>query len=386
MTGTIIITFLSAILCYDFLITILPKIVRKTAKKEKMITADESAAEKILEASIHLLSNGKADRFWGEKQRFTLTQSIINFIRRTKPHHADEFEHYNYPKAFLLSGIARYLKKNDDLQRLSTLKSYFDRYIDADGKALFKINRVDQSAFGTASLLFFQLSGEVRYLNFAQHIKSFIFTLIDPDTGLIKYRPDSYSYFNDTLGMAIPFLTTFASVTGDMSVIAICKKQIDFFNLHGTDHDTQIPAHGVNWKKNNIKVGSANWGRGIGWYYYGLASLNSITKDYDNQIHILKDNLFNLRNKEGLWTQFPGSSEQYDASATTMILSSITMESTQMYSKSAIIKLLKNYIDENGYVLQTSGDTENFNRYASSFGKSELSQGFLLIALSHVNE
>ena len=38
----------------------------------------------------------------------------------------------------------------------------------------------------------------------------------------------------------------------------------------GVDKETGIPFHGYDWNS-GIRVGSANWGRGIGWYLLAAA-------------------------------------------------------------------------------------------------------------------
>lgn len=52
------------------------------------------------------------------------------------------------------------------------------------------------------------------------------------------------------------------------------------------------------------------------------------------------------------------------------------------FTKNEAFSLLSPYIDKEGYILETSGDTYGINNYSQSFGKSELSQGILLLILS----
>jgi hypothetical protein len=56
------------------------------------------------------------------------------------------------------------------------------------------------------------------------------------------------------------------------------------------------------------------------------------------------------------------------------------------YTPDKILKQLSNYISKEGFLLQTSGDTERPNSYSKILGKSELSQGVLLLILSRYKD
>src|SRR5690606_6909855 len=208
-------------------------------------------------------------------------------------------------------GLVTYFKKVGDNARLNVLKGKFDElYLDNNGQPLFIINRVDQSPFATASLMFYSIYKEEKYRNFADLMFKYIVSMEDEDTGLVKYRKNSNIYYNDTLGMIIPFLVKYYELTDEIKALDICKKQINFFNVYGLDEYSHLPVHGINMNYNNLKVGSANWGRGIGWYFYGISSLNKVTNSFTKEILALENTLNTLKSHDGLWTQFPGSSNK----------------------------------------------------------------------------
>lgn len=141
-----------------------------------------------------------------------------------------------------------------------------------------------------------------------------------------------------------------------------------------------MPTHSVN-RVFNVATGSSNWGRGIGWYYLALSHYYHHTGEMKEQYDGLTHTLLELRNDDGVWTQFPGSSSKADLSTTTLFMYSMLLNQP-IFTKNEAFSLLSPYIDKEGYILETSGDTYGINNYSQSFGKSELSQGILLLILS----
>lgn len=384
-TYILILIIVILFLVYDFFPVLRPIIERNF--KNKKSNSKETSMDDIINASFEMISTNRVSQFWTKKGNPSFTRMLLKIIRDRGVQRFDEFKIFNYPKGFLILGLVTYFKKVGDNTRLNILKGKFDElYLDNNGQPLFIINRVDQSPFATASLMFYNIYKEEKYRNFADLMYKYIVSMEDEDTGIIKYRKSSNTYFNDTLGMIIPFLVKYYEITQDVRVLNICKNQIDFYNNYGLDEYSHLPVHGINMSYNNLKVGSANWGRGVGWYFYGLSSLNKITNSYSKEIQALENTLNTLKTHDGLWTQFPGSSNKYDASTTTMILASLTLFDMTKYNKADIFKSLSKYIDNKGYVLETSGDTLGLNVYSRDFGTSELSQGFLLLTLANLKD
>src|SRR5690606_6752017 len=96
------------------------------------------------------------------------------------------------------------------------------------------------------------------------------------------------------------------------------------------------------------------------------------------------ESLSTLTNSEGLWSQFPGSNDTFDASTTTMILYGMSLGGYKEMNSQEVLEKLLPYLSVDGEILQTSGDTYGTNRYSNSFGLSELSQGMLLLLLSNL--
>lgn len=381
-TYLLIIVIVLLFIVYDFIPTILPRIKRRS--KQKNIYYKEIIIDKIIDASFKMTSENYISQFWTKEKSFTISKALIDFLLNRKKNTSKHFKIYNYPKAFLIYGLAVYLKENES-ERLIDLKKKFDNlYIDENGMPSFKIDKVDQSPFATTALILYEIYKEDKYKVFADNMFKYIMSLEDKETGIIKYREKLNIYFNDTLGMIIPFLIKYYELTKDPKILDICIKQIEFYNKYGIDFNTNIPVHGIHMDYNNLKVGSANWGRGIGWYFYGLVSLNKVTNTYSEEILKLEKTLNELKNNEDLWTQFPGTTTKFDASTTTMILASLAMYNKKQFDANVILQMISKYIDKDGYILETSGDTIGLNFYSRDFGTSELSQGFLLLTLAYL--
>lgn len=129
-----------------------------------------------------------------------------------------------------------------------------------------------------------------------------------------------------------------------------------------------IITHGYN-KETHIKVGSANWGRGIGWYLLAAAYMPHLDDPLlDKSIELLN------------YSQFPLSSKQFDSSTALMI---------EIYKQSRIpnvqrpLDFIKPHITQEGLVMKCSGDTYDLNNYSHFFGPAELTNGLFLILISH---
>jgi rhamnogalacturonyl hydrolase YesR len=342
-------------------------------KKQTSNEVDMIEIEKrIVDASLAAIKRKKSIMTWSADNLYLRLQSIHR--ART----GREFKNYNYPRAYLMYGISAYLIKAGDEARLNELKHYFDKhYILDNGQPRFHVNKVDQAIFGIVAIHLFTVYEENKYRVFANSLFDFIHANYSKNK-IVLYRENTMSELNDTIGMIVPFLVKYYQFAGNPLALEIARNQLAFFIEHGTDRETYLPSHGIH-TITRIKVGSSNWGRGIGWYFIGLKDFHEVSGEFEAQYLGLCNTVRKLKNKEGLWDQFPGSDDTFDASSTTLIIYSLPRKE---YNSEKLIKQLSKYISKEGFILQTSGDTERPNLYSRAFGKSELSQGVLLLILS----
>jgi rhamnogalacturonyl hydrolase YesR len=278
-------------------------------------------------------------------------------------------------------GLTQYAISKKKPEIISEVTFEFDKFIDLNGKPNFNLDKVDQVPFGLTSLLLYNFNNDEKYLKFADEIFSFIKDQID-NKQVVCYRSNIKVYFYDTLGMVVPFLVEYYKIVNSSEALSIARHQLWYYiTNNGINKDNFLPFHGI-LRESSIQIGSSNWGRGIGWYLLGLSSFHKVTGEFELEFAGLLKTLNTLKNSEGLWSQFPGSSNFFDASATTMIMYSMKNVDSNQFKNEEVLKLLKKYIAYDGSLLQTSGDTYSLNNYSKSFGKSELSQGLFLLILS----
>jgi len=364
-------------LVYDFIPFVSPILKNKYSKTLKKKRRNEEIEKAVLQASLKLIKETKMLMVWQEPK--SISERIFNllFINRDK-----NITYYNFPRAFLYYGLIEYLINANNNINLLLLKNEFDKILDRNGNLIFKLEKVDQAMFGATALTFYELYKEEKYLNFATHIYKFIEDIYDNNSGLVFYRKNSTVWYYDTLGMVLPFLVSYSKSTATEKALIMAKEQMALYIKVGMDKETYIPAHGVNLNS-NIKVGSINWGRGLGWYMLGLESIYKYDGSFAAEYIGIVDVLLKLKNDNGLWSQFPGSSLDFDASASTMLLSCLP-ENELDYD--TVLAAFSSFISDDGFLLNTSGDTYGANRYSETFGKSELSQGMLLYALSRLKK
>ena len=188
--------------------------------------------------------------------------------------------------------------------------------------------------------------------------------LLKDEDGLIIYNENSSCHYSDELGMYVPFLMEYFTLTNDSVAINTVNQNIKAFQKYGIDRDTHIPFHGYE-KNTKIKLGSTNWGRGIGWY---LLALSYCPQETDA---ILYENIKKLP-----YTQFPLSNSFFDSS--TALMFEIYKQSKRPHPQ-IDLSFIKPHIRKDGIVDDFSGDTLDFNDYSHLRGCSELGNGFLCI-------
>lgn len=375
--------FSTASLSFNFLVFyvdtvsyLLPKIKQRYFPPKLMqIDASIDNETLITNSAIRMINYDHTVTVWNEQNGFT--RELAKKIKKIKNKESNEYILNNYPKAFLYYGLIEYAIKKEEINVLDEVKHRFDDFISSQKT----IRRVDQVPLGLAALNLYEIYNEKQYLDFSNKIFAFISSQMD-ENEIVSYRKDQIITFPDTLGFVVPFLLKYKDYT-DVDTVSIAKKQMNYFIEFGVSPKTYMPAHGIN-RDHNVQVGSMNWGRGIGWYFMALAYFYKETGEYGKEYYGLIETLSKLKNKQGTWGQFPGSKDRFDASATTLFIYSMIINNPEQFNLLDTLKIFDGYISDEGDILETSGDTYTLNSYSSTFGKSELSQGILLLILSKI--
>ncbi|HHX67011.1 MAG TPA: hypothetical protein GX708_03020 [Gallicola sp.] len=352
-----------------------PKVKSKYFPERTIVSVNTDTEKIIIERGLQMISSSKPQMVWDDPRGFT--ETLLNMSKTTN---SKEFRLNNYPRAFLFYGLADYFSKINDSDNLDKLKNLFDKLIFENNKNVL-INRIDQVPFGLTSLILYDVYKEEKYLYYSEKLYEYTIGSIEND-GLISYRKGQEVILNDVLGMTVPFLIKYDDyIEADLKYII--RQQLAFYIEHGIDQDTYIPVHAIQ-RENKIKLGSANWGRGIGWYAIALSQWYKETGEFEKEYFGLMESFKKIQSSENLWGQFPGRSDGFDASTTTMFLYSLALNFNDSINKNDVLNSIKHYISSDGTILHTSGDTYSANYYSRSFGKSELSQGMLLLLLSEL--
>lgn len=365
-----------------YVIGIHPVIVKKLFNDDYMGEVSvKYYKDKLLDAGLKMAASQKTVMPFGDYTNF-----LVELRKVFNKNERDIYFEYNFPKAYLMNGLLEYAINNDDMPLINKIKNVSDKYIEDDGVMRFEFNKVDQSVFGLSFINLHKIYGDEKYKIGANYIYNYIIMNLDSDRKLILYRKGNNKQFVDVLGMVVPFLIQYGTVYNDSKALDIAYRQILFYMQNGLEEHSHFPFHAINLES-NLRLGPANWGRGVGWYAIALGWILHYTSPHNNphyfefekEMNSLHRNLIAQRTNK-YWGQFITGSEndKIDTSTTTMLFYSFGLAGKEIYSDEVLVNVFSQYTNSDGYLDFTSGDTYTVNRYAKEYGKSELSQGLLL--------
>jgi unsaturated rhamnogalacturonyl hydrolase len=365
-----------------YLISINPIIVEKLKKDDYLSQiSDENYIMKVIDASIKMCYLNK--EVLPVNNHFDFFSGLMKIISKKSQHNDPH-------KAYLINGLVDIGISSNDTVLLNNVIGILKKHTKSDGSLAFKLEFIDQVAFGFALCDFDSYFENQQYKKGADEIYDFLKKNIEPVTNLILYRPNDNRQFVDALGVICPFLIKYGTTYKDSSALRMACQQINFYINNGLDCKSRFPYHGVNIK-NNLGLGSSNWGRGIGWYVLALAEAIKYTNSNNNpyystfcdEMDKIYINLMSLRVKN-YWGQFitGDSADKIDTSTTTFLLYAFALCGYDTFSKYNVVDLFKPYTTTKGYLDFASGDAFGIGSYSPIEGKSEMSQGMLLSLLS----
>jgi hypothetical protein len=277
----------------------------------------------------------------------------------------------NFQSSYLFTGLSKYAIRYNNKFIIEYLEQELNQYIDYNSSTLnYKLIRLDQAAIGIVFLDLYVATKKTVYLKVAQSILKFLMDRFDKD-GRLLYLQGAKVQHVDALGMYIPFLCEYNKLFHNDSVSSMIKNGFEEYQKYGIDSVTHLPAHGY-VLDSKIKIGSANWGRGLGWYLLAASFYDEFC-----------DSTLDATLKGLEYTQFIGENTHYDTS--TAIMCELYKQSKDAnYRKDSFIEKFVQHISADGFVMDCSGDTYGYNKYAKSFGPSELTNGLFLLYLSRL--
>lgn len=274
----------------------------------------------------------------------------------------------NFFTSYAMVGISYYAMEQRDSATMNELKKKADAFIDTKSCTLnYPVIKIDQAPIGLLLLNLHKWYKDEHYIKVAQNFYSAVKGMRDKQGRVLYAGLKAKVDFVDALGMFVPFFMEYFKATNDSSALKIVNDNMERYQRYAVNPLTGIPSHGYNLS-NGVPVGSANWGRGIGWYLLAAAFCPQ-----------MKDATLD-RTLAGLdYTQFPGDSESFDSS--TALMFEIYKQSKNKNRKLSL-RFIKSHILTNGFVDDCSGDTYGLNSYSHTFGESELCNGLLLMLAS----
>ena len=269
----------------------------------------------------------------------------------------------NFYESYNLVGISYYALKYQDDHVIKWCTERADKYIDHN-HLNYELKHINQVPVGIFFINVYYMTRDKLYLDVASEIYDWLLKRKEQGGG-IKYS-DGENEYVDGLGMFVPFLMEYYALTNDTVAKQIAIENIIAYQEYGIDKETLVPFHGYN-SSTKQKVGSANWGRGIGWYLLAL----SYCTDFNSEE--LYDRICRLP-----YTQFPLSSDNFDSS--TALFFEVYKHRTK--GMELDLDFIRTHIRTNGIVTDCSGDVYNFNNYNFAFGDSELCNGLFLMLVS----
>lgn len=322
-------------------------------------TPDKEVLNKVCEATLQAMG--------GVKMPMNENKGLPEDLKAFFTPQRNSSISYNYYTAYGYVGLSYYAIANKDSILMNKLREKAKTmYTPNNGTLSYDFIRIDQTPIGLFFLNLYYWFQDKEYKNVADNI---FLQVLDwrNENGIIMYFNNSEVQFSDVLGMYIPFLMEYFNVTGDTFAYEIAEYNMKLYYEKAVDKETGIPVHGYN-TVSGIKVGSANWGRGIGWYLLAAAFCPQIDDQTLKKTLLVAD-----------YTQFPGCSEHYDTS--TALMFEIYKQSKDKRRKISL-DFIKPHILTSGFVDDCSGDTYGLNNYSHTFGESELCNGLLLMLVS----
>lgn len=331
---------------------------------------------------------------WGKP---TFKQNIKRFVRKhVLRQNVAPVDRWFWPQAMLADGILSVIRSgkcapSERERGLNALKKYYDMWIEGKQPVYY----VDNAMHGINLLELYELTGEKRYLEAADHLADYLMHYpVDAD-GNMGYRlRTSHLVFADALGMICPFLCRYGAMTGKTELVNLGVLQLMNFLESGMDPISGLPYHGYD-SKTGVKQGCVGWGRAVGWLMMGLCGSLKYLSETHSDYAVLKE-FKDLLEKEiwkyqradgGFSWLLPAVEGPADTSATAMIIGALLLndcdkKDTRKEQKiSEAVAFLDQHLN-GGNVDCASGECEGFGEYPQRYGVYPWGNGMVLTVIN----
>ncbi|MFM2229260.1 MAG: hypothetical protein RL607_518 [Bacteroidota bacterium] len=296
----------------------------------------------------------------------------------------------SWQKAALVLGLtSQYQNQNNQ-----EIKVHLDRFLasifDENGNWKSLPKEVDEVMMAHACIQIPWLNKD-KYRPAFDQMYALILELKGVD-GTVNYRRHTpLLRFVDTLGFICPFLVHYGTIYNVPEAIDLSVLQLQTYQKYGLMVNRAIPCHTYR-TDDKQPVGLFGWGRGLGWYAYGLLDTylalpesHSAKSSFVTAIQDVAKDALLYQKENGSWSWLLFNSSANSDSSITAIMAwylsvmpeELQTEQSKNASKNAS-KYLQNVTRRNGVVDFSQGDTKGVGVYAQTFDILPFTQGFVL--------
>ncbi|MBH1939420.1 glycoside hydrolase family 88 protein [Mobilitalea sibirica] len=272
-----------------------------------------------------------------------------------------------------------------DRRDINGILTYYTRWIQYN----VPIQKPDHVLNGYTLIYLHQLTQDRKYKYAIDRIRNFLELQPKDKNGSFYYRFDRpHDIYIESIGLVCPFLCRYGRIYKDNAATNLAANHMMNFLRFGFDEATHLPYHGFNLEK-GIKCGIIGWGRGIGWFLFGLVeSLSQMNTEHTNYdflcktFHQIVDTTIKYQLESGYFTwQLTASEGPVDTSSTAMISYAVRrgvmlglLDNTYLsVSNLGLIALMNSITD--GEVTDSFDESMAFGMYPQNYGTYPSAQG-----------
>ena len=300
-----------------------------------------------------------------------------------------------WPAACLCLALARVNGGSEAGDAARAVRAYLSTVFDEEGVPRRPIVCLDQCMVAQVILADPSLWSDHRFGGASRHLVDYLVnTHVRTPGGTLPYRQSAPNLvLVDSLAMVCPLLIC-ASVALDLpQALDLACHQLDEFLEQGVNPKNGLPFHGFEIGGDD-SLGLCGWGRGTGWYLFGLVEtlagaphLMSSKPGYGDAISSCASTLERRQCEDGSWSwavTIPGA--QRDSSATSIIAYSLAraidlrlLPSTYMQVVRRAVQAIVGVTLSDGLVDKSSAECLGLGLYPSVFTPTTWAQAWSLL-------
>lgn len=330
---------------------------------QEMIRKVKTTTEQLL---IQSLKEKRKMGYWEFRRKMRRGRWILS----GKLLYGMRWGEFGLESGLLADGLFEYAYKEKDTESFQIL---IDFYRKIKKKKKFRFHYVvypDQLIHANVVLKLKYLCGIDEFDDIWKDGIFYIKWAVKNSHGLIYYRFEPELYV-DTLGMITDFLLRCSEFLQNDYFRKIAENQMDFYLKYGLDSSKSLPYHVLHSDTCETE-GLCVWGRGCGWFLIGVTMLAEVNEKYIPVYKKSVEIILETQNQNGYLYHNIEKNDFIDSSVTAIVgnclhkgLEHHWLEEKYWEHYEGLMTALKQSIDDDGYVLYSSGDCIDVNIYTN---------------------